>query len=187
MPRKDFEFFFNIRVIDSPVYSQLGSRDSGEFTTVKSWLIVKSCIHHQGVETPWWWIHHGVGLNRFTKNLLVQNTLEVKTPLLLIHGESLLPGLFFTRKFFCKPVLMLVLNTPRSPPGVFITAESNFSVYSSLENRDSDFTVYSAQRSRDSPMHSSPGSCFKGSFFGHRGVVLPIFKSIQKSLKGQSF
>jgi hypothetical protein len=50
---------------------------------------------------------------------------------------SLLQGLFVTRKNFCKPVLMLVPNSPRSRfPGQFLAHEGLYAVYQLIELDD---------------------------------------------------
>jgi hypothetical protein len=64
---------------------------------------------------------------------------------------------------------MLVPSTLRNRlPGIFIPGKLRL-------HSVRDSTVYS---SPDSPVYSPLGSCF-----GHRGVILPILRSIQQSLK----
>ncbi len=102
---------------------------------------------------------------------------ESRLPCFQYTGECWLPGLLFTRKFFCKPVLRLVQSTLRC----------RLRGYSSQGSRDSP--VYSPPGSRDSPVYSPPGSwdspvySSSGSRFGHRGVISLILGSIQQSLK----
>jgi hypothetical protein len=51
--------------------------------------------------------------------------------------ESLLHGLYVTRKYFCKPVLMLVPNSPRSRfPGRFLAHEGLYAVSQLIELDD---------------------------------------------------
>jgi hypothetical protein len=107
MPRKDFKFFWIFKklfvfVIDSPVYSLPGSRDS----------LVSSPLGSR----PKFVFFYKLASTKYT--------MESKLPRDQNIEESWLPDLFVTIKFFCKPVLMLVPNTPRSwLPGVFITGE----------------------------------------------------------------
>jgi hypothetical protein len=87
-------------LIDFLVYSSPGNP---LWIQINPWIISKSEIVsgkiHQVGKTPLWWIYWGV----------------------------LTPELFITRKFCCKPVLMLVHSTPRSwLTGVFITGKLRF-------------------------------------------------------------
>ncbi len=72
----------------------------------------------------------GVDLNWITKNRPLQNTPGSQPALARYTRESRrpcvwLPDLCVARKLFGKPLLMLVLNKPRSRlPGVFFSGES---------------------------------------------------------------
>ncbi len=119
MLRKDFELFriskkLFVFVIDSPVYSPPGSRDSPVYSPPGS--------RPKFV---------------FKKNLLVQNTPGSQDSPGINTLRSLDSLVYLFPWYSCKPVLMLVPNTPRSRlPGVFITVESRFpSVFTTGELR----------------------------------------------------
>jgi hypothetical protein len=110
MSRKDFEFFrlfeeLLVFLINFLVYSPPWSRDSQVYSSPEScdYLVMNTPGSRPKLV--------------YKKNLLLQNTPGSQdSPVInkTYTGESLLPSLFVTRKFCCKPVLMPVPNTPRS-------------------------------------------------------------------------
>jgi hypothetical protein len=94
----------------------------------------------------------------FWRCFLSWNNSPSNAPLCLIQWAVFTPWSICHQKFFSKPVLMLVPNTP------------------------SRFTIVSSQRSWGSPVYSSLGSHYR-----HWIVSWPILRSIQLTLKGLSF
>jgi hypothetical protein len=95
-----------------------------------------------------------------------------KTPLWWIHLGVSTPELFVTRKFFCKPVLVLVQSTPRNRlTVVFITGNLRFlNVFTTGELRFP--SVYTTGELR------LPGVFITAESFWTLGSRLPILRSI---------
>ncbi len=125
MPRKDSEFFrifasLFVFVIDSQVYSPPRSWDFPVYSPQRT--------HDSPLYSSWGNWPKLV----YKKNRLVHNTPASQDfPVIITPGS--LDSLIYlpTESFFCKPVLMLVLNSTRSRlPGLFITGEFHSPVYS---------------------------------------------------------
>ncbi len=174
MPRKDFKFFWIFKklfVLLNGVFTTRKLRLPGVFTTGESSL---PCVFITGES----WIHRGVNLNLFLKKLVSEKySRESRHSHYYYIEESWLPGLFVTIKLFCKPVLMLVPNTPRSRlPGVFITGESRLhDVFTTGESRLPD--VFTTRESR-LPSVFITGVSFRtlGSRFTYFKEHITIFK-----------
>ncbi len=130
LTRRDFEFFRMFKelfafVIDSLMYSPPGSRESLMYSP-PPWNRDSSVYSPGKRDSPVMnRVHYGVDLNWFPKTSWCKIHQRDKTPYDWYTGESLFPGLFATRKFCCKPVLMLVPITPISwLSGLFTTGQS---------------------------------------------------------------